>query len=120
MWTFVARGGTFCSSTNFLKFENLSKFRSSIAFSDYIQVKNVCFKQRSIFTTINSDLEEMTAELTAAELQPGKIFDNIELENSNCSIVLNNEDSNRLSEGNVLAAKKPKGNLKWQSGSKGE
>ena len=27
---------------------------------------------------------------------------------------INNEDSSRLSEGNVLAAKKPKGNLKWQ------
>ncbi|CAB4007613.1 Scavenger receptor cysteine-rich type 1 M130 [Paramuricea clavata] len=56
----------------------------------------------------------MTDELTAAELQPGQIFDHIELENSNCSTVLNNEDSSRLSEGNVLAAKKLKGNLKWQ------
>ena len=69
---------------------------------------------KDLFTTTNSDLEEMTAELTAAELQPGQIFDNIDLENSNCSTVLNNEDSSRLSEGNVLAAKKPKGNLKWQ------
>jgi hypothetical protein len=31
-----------------------------------------------LFTTTNSDLAEMTAELTAAELQPGQIFDNIE------------------------------------------
>jgi hypothetical protein len=70
---------------------------------------------KDLFTTTTSDLEEMTAELTATELQPGQIFDNIELEHSNCSTaVLNNEDSSRLSEGNVLAAKKPEGNLKWQ------
>jgi hypothetical protein len=70
--------------------------------------------KKDVYTTTDSDLDEMTAELTAAELQPGQIFDNIELENSNCSTVLNNEDSSRVSEGNVLAAKKPKGNLKLQ------
>jgi hypothetical protein len=70
---------------------------------------------KDLFTTTNSDLEEMTAELPAAELQPGQVFDNIELENySNCNTVLNNENSSRLSEGNILAAKKPKRNLKRQ------
>jgi hypothetical protein len=83
--TFVARGGTFCSSANFLKFENLfQNFVVLSHFTDYIQLR-MSVSNKDLFTTTNSDLEEMTAELPAAELQPGQVFDNIELENySNC------------------------------------